>query len=72
MRDETADFPNSKATEETPKALRVTLQSNTAHSTWVWIPKSMIHDDSEVYDAKDNSSGKLVVKLWWAEKEGLI
>jgi len=36
-----------------------------------WIPKSMIHDDSEVYDAGDNSSGELVIKGWWAEQEGL-
>jgi len=34
----------------------------------VWIPKSVLHDDSEVYDAGKNSTGTLVVKDWWAEK----
>lgn len=34
-----------------------------------WIPKSVIHDDSEVY--KDGDSGTLVLKEWFAEKEGL-
>lgn len=37
----------------------------------VWIPKSMFHDDSEVYDDGDNAEGEVVVKTWWAEKEGL-
>jgi hypothetical protein len=36
-----------------------------------WVPKSVIHDDSEVYDDSDNSRGKLVLKGWWAEKQGL-
>lgn len=33
-----------------------------------WVPKSVIHDDSEVY--RDGDRGTLVVKEWWAEKEG--
>lgn len=36
----------------------------------VWIPKSAVHDDSEVYDEDENSVGELIVKHWWAEKEG--
>lgn len=36
-----------------------------------WIPKSVIHDDSEVYDAADNAEGELVVQGWFADKEGL-
>jgi hypothetical protein len=35
----------------------------------IWIPKSVIHDDSEVY--KEGAEGKLVVARWFAEKEGL-
>jgi hypothetical protein len=38
----------------------------------VWIPLSQIHDDSEVFDADENSSGELVVSQWFAEKEKLI
>ena len=36
----------------------------------LWIPKSQIHDDSEVY-AKDHS-GELVIPEWLAEEKGLI
>ncbi len=35
----------------------------------VWVPQSQITDDSEVYATGDE--GQLVVKLWWAEREGL-
>lgn len=35
-----------------------------------WIPKSVIHADSEVYKA-DSEPGELIVEEWWAEKEGL-
>jgi hypothetical protein len=37
----------------------------------VWIPKSVLHDDSEVFDNADNATGKVVVKQWFAEKNGL-
>jgi len=35
----------------------------------VWIPKAMIHNDSEVYQM--GTSGTLIVPLWFAEKKGL-
>ena len=35
----------------------------------LWFPKACVHDDSEVYKAK--TDGKLIVKRWFAEKEGL-
>ena len=34
----------------------------------IWIPKSVIHDDSEVYEEDDE--GEILVHLWWAEKNG--
>lgn len=37
-----------------------------------WIPKSQIHDDSEVFDDKKNDRGTLVITEWIAEKKGLI
>lgn len=33
----------------------------------VWIPQSVVHDDSEVW--RDCQRGKVVVKRWWAEKK---
>ena len=35
----------------------------------MWIPKSVVHDNSEVYDVKHE--GDLVVQSWWARKNGL-
>jgi len=37
-----------------------------------WIPKSQIHDDSEVFDDKKNDRGTLVITEWIAEKKGLL
>lgn len=36
----------------------------------VWIPKSQIHDDSEVFEK--GGSGKLIVTQWIAEKKGWV
>ena len=33
-----------------------------------WIPKSQIHDDSEVW--KNGQEGDLIVTDWWARKQG--
>lgn len=52
----------------TEKAIKVQLESEDSPR---WVPKSQIHDDSEAFDAKDNATGDLVVKRWFAEKEGL-
>jgi len=35
-----------------------------------WIPQSQIHDDSEVYG--DGDAGALVVRTWFAEKQGWV
>lgn len=36
----------------------------------VWIPKSVIHDDSEVW--KEGQDGEVVVCEWFAEEKGWI
>lgn len=51
--------------EERQLSIKVVLGG--VHS---FIPKSVIHDDSEVF--KLNDSGKLIVKHWWAAKEGWV
>ena len=51
---------------ETEKAIKVKLEDADEE---FWVPKSVVHDDSEVYSMK-NGSGSLVVKQWWAEKNG--
>jgi hypothetical protein len=36
----------------------------------LWIPKSQVHDDSEVY--KKGTEGKLVITAWLATQKGLV
>ena len=65
MSDDIETIEGVTATYETPKALRVRLSGGAE----IWAPKSVIHDDSEVY--KMGTDGTLVVQRWFAEKEGL-
>ena len=37
-----------------------------------WVPYSVIHDDSEIYEGAESGSGILVVSEWWADKQGWI
>ena len=54
--------------KETAKAILVLFP----HGTRSWIPKSVVHDDSEVYgEHPDAREGKLVIARWFAEKEGI-
>ena len=55
---------NCKAVGASPLALRVIV-----HGDAVWIPRSQITDDSEVYET--GHEGKLVITGWFANKEGL-
>lgn len=36
----------------------------------LWVPQSLIHDDSEVWE--EGQVGRLVLPVWWATKKGLI
>ncbi len=47
---------------------RMSLLVRLADGKELWIPYANIHEDSEVYAKGD--SGKLVIKSWWAEKQG--
>jgi len=64
---EPARLGKARPVRETAKALLVYLESDGEEH---WIPKSVIHDDSEVYSMKAGD-GELIVEGWWAEKEGL-
>lgn len=35
----------------------------------VWVPKSVIHDNSEIWKA-GQEPGTLVVHAWWAHRQG--
>jgi hypothetical protein len=55
---------DGKIVRETDKAFLVRVDDKE-----IWVPKSCVHDDSEVYDM-ENDEGTIVVKRWWAEKNG--
>lgn len=63
----TVEFEGVVAIKDTGKALCCVIDGEQ-----VWIPQSQIHDNSEVYDAKDNSEGTLVVTEWIALQKGLV
>lgn len=60
--DEVEEYEDVKCIAETRDALRL------EHADWDrWVPKSVVHDDSEVYAL--GHKGKLVIKRWFVEKE---
>jgi len=65
MSDATESFDVIKVVKETDRALLVRLEDGEEK----WVPKSVIHDDSEVFNAS-TQEGKLVLEAWFAEKEG--
>lgn len=52
--------------KETAKAIHVITEDGDME----WIPKSQIHDDSEVYDSQ-HFEGELVIPRWLAEEKVL-
>lgn len=65
-REDYETFEGARCIAESDKAIRVELSSGTRH----WIPKSVLSEDSEVYKV-DEDAGKLIVKSWFCEKEGI-
>jgi len=57
---------NARCTAETEKAILVEADSLDES---LWVPKSQVTDDSEVY--KKDTDGDLIVNDWWAFKAGL-
>lgn len=63
---EVVDVEDCYARVETNKALLIQLPDDDE----VWVPKSQIEDDSEVY--ADGHNGKLVCTKWIAEQKGFL
>lgn len=50
----------------------IMLKSSDHHINKQWIPRSVIHDESDVpSDAEEQDSGELIITRWFAEKNGL-
>lgn len=64
MPDELARVEVERVVRATAKALLVEVEGEE-----VWIPRSQIHDDSEVWD--EGHEGTLVIPLWLAAEKGL-
>lgn len=62
-------YGNVTVIRETDKAILVHFTED-SYADDLWIPKSVIDDDSEVWNEK-NGTGELIVAGWWAEKQGL-
>jgi hypothetical protein len=60
-----ARFQDVTAIRATDSALLVDIDGKE-----VWIPQSMISDDSEVYEV--GHEGELVVSQWLAEQKGIV
>lgn len=69
MSKEPESLGHGKVKRSSDKALEVEL-FDLGESRW--IPISVIHDDSEVYDTNSHAEGEVIVQSWWAAKEGLV
>ena len=56
---------NVTCSQQTPKAILCEIEG-----TEVWIPQSLVHVDSEVYQV--GGEGMLVIPTWFAKKAGLV
>jgi hypothetical protein len=65
MTEQTVEFEDVTVEGETDLALLCTIDDK-KH----WIPKSVMHEDSEVLSEGD--TGTIVIMRWFAEKEGLV
>lgn len=63
--DECVEFESVRCISQTQKAILVRIDDK-EH----WIPQTMIDDDSEVWRKGDE--GTLVIREWFAVKEGLV
>ncbi len=64
-RDECVEFKGVTVLRESEKAILCVVDGEE-----YWIPKSQIHDDSEVYE--DGTEGTLVVSEWIAREKNLV
>ena len=55
---------------ETAKAIQITTVDGPDGQTMLWVPKSQIHDNSQVY--KNGQEGDICVSSWWARQKGFL
>ena len=67
MSDKTLRIEDAEVKYESEKALLVDIDGD-EH----WIPKSQVHDDSEVYSKETSGDGALIISEWIAKQKGLL
>ena len=65
MATETVEIEDVTVEAETDLALLCIIEEKQR-----WIPKSVVHEDSEV--SGEGDSGTVIIMRWFAEKEGLV
>jgi len=65
MSEETVELEDVSVEAETDLALLCNIDDK-KH----WIPKSVVHEDSEV--SSEGDTGTIVLQRWFAGKEGLV
>lgn len=48
----------------------VSLEEDPLFSDELWVPRTQVHEDSEVFVGMDGDKGELFVTQWWADKKG--
>ena len=68
---EGADFQVEQVLQESDKAIQVVFADT---GNVKWIPKKVIHTDSEVYEKPDDGlgAGTIIIHQWFATQEGLL
>lgn len=66
MRGSFVRIEGTECVGETSAAINVMITSGQPH---VWIPKSQVHDDSEVYER--GGTGALIITRWIAEQKDI-
>lgn len=64
--EDAADFKVLSVVAVSTQAIKVELDTGDLK----WVPRSVIHDDSEVYER--GHSGTMLLKLWWAQSHGWL
>ena len=64
---DTVEFHDVTVVRASGKALLCNIEGED-----IWMPKSQITDDSEVFDDDEHSKGTLIVTRWIAEQKNLV
>ena len=67
---ELATIEDVECIRETDLAVQIKVAGKGRRMLLVWLPKSQIHDDSEVFNAGQNATGKLVIPNGWLSIRG--